>query len=339
MTKVAFMGFRHPHVYAILKSVSDSNHCLIAGSCEEDEQTRSDLTRAGEVTLTHDSYESLPEKGDFSVLAVGDYFSRRGKITIRALQAGKHVLSDKPICTSLSELEAIEQLARQKSLKVGVFLELRYEGKFSTVRELIRGGEIGEVHSIFFGGQHPLLLDRRPGWYYEEGKQGGTINDLAMHAVDVITWITGLGFAEIHGAREWNAGLPQHPHFKNAAQVMLSLENGCGVQGDLTYISPDSFGYGLPLYWRFTFWGTEGVVETGYNYEDVILYRNGKTEPQHLPPSSTVAGGALGSLLKLINGQPLQPFDYSQDEIFESSRICLRAQEAADSGQAVAVDE
>ncbi len=122
------MGFRHPHVNSILKSVTDNKHCIIAGACEEDEHTRRELTRCGEVTLTHDSYESLLEKGDFSVLVVGDYFSRRGEITIRALQSGKHVLSDKPICTSSRELEAIEELAKQKSLKVGAFLELRYEG-------------------------------------------------------------------------------------------------------------------------------------------------------------------------------------------------------------------
>jgi len=70
------MGFRHPHVYAILKAVSDNEECIIAGVCEEDEFTRSELNRSGEIALTHDSYESLLEEGDFSVLAVGDYFSR-----------------------------------------------------------------------------------------------------------------------------------------------------------------------------------------------------------------------------------------------------------------------
>jgi predicted dehydrogenase len=336
--RVAFMGFRHPHVYTILGFIETHDGYVLAGTCEEDEDTRRELLQTGKVTLTHDSYDALLNEGDFSILIVGDYFARRGQIIARALEAGKHVLSDKPICTSLSELETIEELAMRKELRVGVLLELRYEGKFITTRELVQRGEIGEVHSIIFGGQHPLLLDKRPRWYYEEGKQGGTINDLAIHAVDVITWITGRRFTHVNGAREWNAGLPQYPHFRNAAQLMLSLENECGVLGDLTYISPDSFGYGFPLYWRFTFWGEEGVVETGYNYDGVILYRNGRREAQHIPPAPTVEGGALKSLLKLIDGSTLLPIDYSQQDIFRSSRICLKAQEAAASRDALSIE-
>ncbi|MEZ4683286.1 MAG: hypothetical protein R2932_54665 [Caldilineaceae bacterium] len=54
------------------------------------------------------------------------------------------------------------------------------------LRNLIRSGLIGEIHAINFGGQHPLMLDTRAAWYFEPGKHGGTINDIAIHAVDAI---------------------------------------------------------------------------------------------------------------------------------------------------------
>ena len=68
------------------------------------------------------------------------------------------------------------------------------------------------------------------------------MNDIAVHTIDYIRWETGLEFGSI------NAALPQVPDFKNAAQAMLTLQNGCGVLGDVSYLSPDGFGYQFPHY-------------------------------------------------------------------------------------------
>ena len=48
-------------------------------------------------------------------VGVGDYFAKRGSIAIEALKRGKHVISDKPLCTSLDELAQIRELSQAKS--------------------------------------------------------------------------------------------------------------------------------------------------------------------------------------------------------------------------------
>ena len=79
----------------------------------------------------------------------------------------------------------------------------------------------------------------------------------------MIPWATGLRLRSIVAARCWNARLPQHPHFRECGQALLELENGAGVVCDVSYLSPDSFGYVMPLYWRFTIWGDDGVLVRG----------------------------------------------------------------------------
>jgi predicted dehydrogenase len=81
------------------------------------------------------------------------------------------VISDKPLCTRLAELDAIEMLATSQGLKVGCMLSLRDTAPFIGVRDLVRQGLIGEVHAVSFGGQHPRLLGACPGWYFEPGKR------------------------------------------------------------------------------------------------------------------------------------------------------------------------
>ena len=116
---------------------------------------------------------------------------------IKAMETGRHVIADKPMCTSLQEWERVRDLSVEKKLCVGCMLDMRNSGSYRTLRRLVQEGVIGEVHAIQFGGQHPLSYGSRPGWYFEEGKHGGTLNDIAIHALDAIPWITGKAFTMI----------------------------------------------------------------------------------------------------------------------------------------------
>jgi predicted dehydrogenase len=259
----------------------------------------------------------------------GAVFAERGALIRTALEAGKHVLSDKPICTNLEELAVIRALSDRRSLVVGAALDLRDAGAFLRTRELIRSGAIGPVRTVNFSGQHPLLPDSRPGWYFERGNHGGTINDIAIHAVDILQWVTGQGFSEILAARSWNAGpAAAWPHFHNAAQLVLVMDGGCGVIGDVSYISPDGFGYSLPQYWRFNFWGDRGMIESGFNLPKVSLYRSDSDTAERIVPPPDRTGGYVDDLLHAIrsgDGDPSAP-------LFSATEVCLKTQQAADRG-------
>jgi predicted dehydrogenase len=325
--RLAFMGFRHGHII----SVYNSKHAdlEIVGACEEHPETRASLEKSGKVKITHDNFKKMLDEVDFDILAIGDYYGRRGKIIIEALKQGKHVISDKPICTALAELDEIDGLARKKHLSVGCQLSLRDNGVMIALQKLTRSGELGEVHSISFNGQHPLNYGSRPGWYFEEGKHGGTINDIAIHAINLIPWLVGQRFIRVDAARNWNAALKEVSHFKDGALMMLTMENGCGALGDVSYFAPNSFGYTLPMSWRFTLWGNEGVAET--SRQNVVLYRDGEKTPRNIQPEPTVEHGYLDCFLREIKGES-RPGDITTGEVITSSRNTLLTQRAADKG-------
>jgi predicted dehydrogenase len=268
---------------------------------------------------------------DCNVVGIGDYYGKRGSIAIRALQAGRHVVADKPLCTSLEELRRIEDLSASKRLKAGCMLDMRDSAVFRGVRQLIQQGTIGEVHAMAFSGQHPLLLGTRPSWYFEPGKHGGTINDIAIHALDFIPWATGLSFTAINAARCWNAFIPQYPHFKDGSQMMLTMDNGCGVLGDVSYFAPNSQGYNSPFYWRMTFWGRKGVLEASTNMNAIILAMDGEKEVRHAELAAPAPGGYLKAFLDDVAGH-LQPDGLNTRSVLAASRLALAIQEAADEG-------
>jgi predicted dehydrogenase len=202
---------------------------------------------------------------------------------------------------------------------------------FIGLRDLVRGGVIGEVHAVSFGGQHPLLLGKRAGWYFERGKHGGTINDIGVHAIDAIPWIIGQQFAVINAARSWNAFAVDFPHFQDAGQMMLTMANGCGVLGDVSYFAPDSSGYNLPFYWRTTLWGRRGVLETYSGAKEITIALDGEEGLRSEPVPPGTPGGYLRAFLHDIQGNASEE-ELNTAVVLRATRTTLRIQEAADQG-------
>ena len=325
--KFAVAGFRHGHIYSLVNRIKEMDNCELAACCESHAETRAALNARPDLEVKYDDFDKMLKEVDCDVVAVGDYYGIRGSMLLKALEAGKHVIADKPVCASLDELDAIEKLAAAKNLKVGCMLDLRQALPMVKIRQLVQAGTIGEIHAISFTGQHPLLWGSRPGWYFEEGKHGGTINDIAIHGIDYLTWATGMKFTEVTAARTWNAFADKCPIFNDAAQFMAKMENGCGVMADVSYFAPDSCGYSLPYYWEFTFWGKKGVLRACIKDEKVKLSLNGDKGESLIALSAKVQPDYFSQFLDDIAGNP---GELDTAAVIESARVTLKIQQAAD---------
>jgi predicted dehydrogenase len=262
------------------------------------------------------------------VVAIGDYYAKRGALAIAALRAGRHVLSDKPLCTTLEEQSEIERLAAERQLVVGLQLDSRGYAALRALREIIRSGEIGEVATMHIDGQHPLLLGTRPGWYFEPGKHGGTINDIGIHAFDFVPWLTGLEWHEVTAARTWNAKAREFPHFHDGAQFMATLSNGAGVLADFSYLAPDALGYKLPHYWHLLVHGTRGLAETHLFSSEVTVITDTSTAPEVRPAGENRTRGYLEDFLHELHGTGTP--DLTSSDCLRASRLALQTQLSAD---------
>ena len=327
-TRFAFVGFRHAHILDLLAGVEERADTEVVACCEEDGETRAELAAKGRVAITHTDFATMLRDVECDVIAIGDYYGRRGALTLQSLTADRHVLSDKPLCTTLEEQSEIERLAGERKRLVGLQLDSRGYGAFRSLQKIIRGGEIGEVCTIRIDGQHPLLLGTRPGWYFERGKHGGTINDIGIHAFDFVPWMTALEWNNVLAARTWNAKASKFPHFHDCAQIMASLKNGAGVLADFSYLAPDELGYKLPHYWHILVHGTRGLAETHLFSDEVTVITDRSPAPERRPAEGNRARSYLDDFLSELRGQP--------DRAALTSCDCLRASRLALEAEAMA---
>lgn len=326
MHKIAFAGFRHIHIFDLYRRVLDHPSLELTALCEEN----AGLSLLPEKGLqpTHTRFEALLADGNFDTVALGDCYGNRGRQAIAALRAGKHVIADKPLCTSLDELSEIADLTRATGLRVGLMLDLRDHGNWIALRAVALSGRIGEIQTVSFGAQHPLLRGKRPSWYFEPGLHGGTINDIAIHAVDFIPWLTGMTITGVHAARTWNAKAADVPHFHDCGQLMLTLSNGGGVLGDVSYLAPDACGYATEAYWRVTLHGTSGTAETSHNAKGVLVADDSSPAPELVPGAPPRPGGYLEDFLSDVAGNPRAEGVTTASHL-EASRLALEIERLA----------
>jgi predicted dehydrogenase len=207
-------------------------------------------------------------------------------------------------------------------------LDMRLNANVNAAKAVIDSGRLGEIHAISFGGQHPLSYGTRPNWYFEQGKQGGTINDIAIHGLDAIEYMTGHAITELTAARTWNAFATFAPVvFQDAAQGMFALDNKCGVMFDVSYFAPEKTGFANPFYWRFTIWGRNGVLEFNYADAGCKLYLTG-AEAVEVIPAATEGSDYLKIFTQEITTGADLPF--GSEHIMDVSEKCLKLQVMAD---------
>lgn len=322
--KVLMHGFCHNHIYGLYRKALEMPEQLEIVGCLEDDQVMGEAAkeRLG-VCLDDRSYEEWLNK-DIDIVVIGDKYGQRGETAIKALRAGKHVIADKPLCTSLEELDEIETLAKENNVKVGCMLDLRDKPTIRRAKELLREDKLGEVRNVSFTGQHYIDYGNRPSWYFEEGMHGGTINDLAIHGVDIVRGITGLEVEKVDGVRTWNSYAVKHPDFKDCAVFMARLSNGAEMLADVSYSAPSQV-YGMPTYWNFEIWCERGYMKFNLADKFVTVYEEGIKEPQFF-------GGIvedrnyLTDFLKEIS----EGTNTLTESVIASTRATLLIQKAAD---------
>jgi UDP-N-acetyl-2-amino-2-deoxyglucuronate dehydrogenase len=154
-------------------------------------------------------------------------------ITLKVLQAGKHALTEKPLATSLEDIDQLNTLAARQQLALGVFYEMRYAPAHRQARDLIQAGAIGRVVGV-----HIQTLIDKPLSYWQSGYGGRSVNPWrglkaqsgggvvlmnTSHLLDAILSITGLTVTSVSGE---TGTLVSNVEVEDLAAATLRFNNG-----------------------------------------------------------------------------------------------------------------
>lgn len=270
------------------------------------------LDALGVQAPVYDDYRELIELSDIAV--VNSRFDLNGQIAAQCLQKHVHVLSEKPLATTLPQLEMLRKAQKDsKAMVIGMF-GIRYTGWFLTVKEAV--GDIGQIRMI--NGQKSYKLGPRPEFYQDRSQFGGIIPWVAIHAIDWIWALTGAKVEKI-SAMTSNLHNREMGDLEMTALCQFQLENGILASVNADYYRP----LAAPTHDddRVRVVGTEGIVE----YKDGVVTKIDKDGQREIP---ILPGENIFSLfLRRIGGEDV---GITPEESFYLTEIALKAREIAD---------
>lgn len=143
---------------------------------------------AAKIVRTLDEMLAAPE---VQLVAVASPNETHFEFARRSLEAGRHVLVDKPFTPTMGEAIALVQLAKKHGRIVSVYQNRRYDGDFQALRQLCAEGKLGQVvhFEACYDRYRPEL---KPGaWRERQGPANGVFFDLAPHLIDHALLILG----------------------------------------------------------------------------------------------------------------------------------------------------
>lgn len=196
---------------------------------------------------------------DVDLILIAAIPSDRAALAIRAMEAGKDVMVDKPGCTTLDQLDAIKACVARTGRIWTINFSERFEvASVTRAAELVQAGEIGRVIQTVGLGPHRLNAPTRPDWFFNRDQYGGILCDIASHQIDQFLFFTGSTDATITHAAADNVGNPDTPGLQDFGEVALqSGQARAYIRCD--WFTPDA----LPNWGdgRLTILGTEGYIE------------------------------------------------------------------------------
>jgi len=196
---VGHMGQYHAGAYMELPYVD------LVGVADVDERKLDTVTQRYEVKGFKDFHDLLPLVDVVTVAVPTQLHTPIGK---EVLEAGVHVLMEKPIARTMEEAVALTELAREK----GLTLQLGHVERFN--------GAVQELMKIV---TEPLLVEsRRLGPFVKRVADDGVVLDLMIHDIDIVLRLVNSGVKGINAS-----GTSVYTNKGDAAVVTLWFENGC----------------------------------------------------------------------------------------------------------------
>ncbi|WP_408011082.1 Gfo/Idh/MocA family protein [Pseudalkalibacillus sp. A8] len=237
----------HEHLDAYRKQ-SDAE---IFAICDQQKARAEQVASQYSVPHVFDNYEEMLELEDLNAVSICTWNYTHADIAIAALQAGKHVLIEKPIAIRVEEAERIQEAAREAGTVVQVGVVRRFDPNTQMMKQFTDGGMFGE---FYYAKTSFLRRAGNPGgWFADKQKSGGgPLIDIGIHVIDLCWYLMGkpkpisisantyyelgnrsnIQHVSFYKAADYD---PNQNNVEDLANAIIRFENGASLMVDVSY--------------------------------------------------------------------------------------------------------
>lgn len=272
--KVAVIGCGSIAQNRHLVEYQNNLHVEIVAVCDIVKARAKDTAKKYGATA-YTSYEELLDSEQIDIVSVCLPNYLHAPVSIAALNAGSHVLCEKPMATSREEAAAMIDAATKSNKKLMIGHNQRFVASHKRAKKLIADGELGKIYSFRttfgHGGPEGWSADGKDSWFFKKEEAFiGAMGDLGVHKADLLRYLLGEEFSEVAAFIETNA--KENTDVDDNAVFILRSESG--VIGTLAA----SWAYNAKEDNSTVIHGEKGILrlEDDPTYGLIINYTNGE---------------------------------------------------------------
>ena len=328
--KIAMAGLAHGHGIAFLDSALKFDGVSVVGFYDDENPLSAQEASKTFNAPVYNDLDELLQKSGANTLLTAAINSSKADIIVKAVEAGLHIISDKPLVTKMDDLNRItDALEKNKNVKLYLMLSERYSPVLVTTKNLIDAGEIGQVVNIINMRPHRLRPQGRPAWMFDSKQYGGILNDIGVHDIDIAVWLSGCEVDKILAASVSNKRFNEFDDFDDNGEAMLRLKNGCIVFILESWLTPEKYPHHGEM--KFIVHGTKGQITVDPQNKKVTIYSDSKK--QHNVKVKNPAETYVSDPLKYFSNIKHEATVTTQVSI-QAQRVALECQLVADRNRA-----
>lgn len=207
----------------------------IVGVCTKSMQTASSASIQYEIAHAVIDEDKLINDPDIDIIDICTPNVYHYESLKKAINAGKHVYCEKPLCVTAAQAYEIADLAEKRRIIAQIVFNNRFMSSVMRAKQIIADGRIGNIVSFRCAYLHSSCTDLNKNAGWKQNRDicgGGVLFDLGSHAIDLIYWLCGefdnvIGRGQIaHKIRKGMDGKEWHTNADEAFYIIAELKNG-----------------------------------------------------------------------------------------------------------------
>ncbi len=278
---VGSMGFNHLRVYSELKDAQ------VVGFSDVSKERLETLQKRFPVPAYSD-YRELIEKEKPEAISITVPTSEHEKVATFALEAGAHLLVEKPIAATVEEGRRLIALAKEKNRQLMVGHIIRFNPAMQALKARLEAGELGKIFQIFC---------RRAGPFPARIRDVGVVVDLAPHDVDIMRFLTGMDPKRVYAETEQRI----HTDHEDMLFGLLRFPHGITGALEINWLTPTKIRETMVL-------GEKGMFRVDDLLQDLYFYENSQATAELWAGMKTIRGVSTGKMIRydLKRQEPLK---------------------------------
>jgi predicted dehydrogenase len=226
----------------------------------------------------YQNYDSIKDNPEVDIIYIVLPNGMHAEYTVRGLQAGKHVLTEKPMANTPAECQQMIDAGRKANKKLMVAYRCRYEPYNQEAIRMARSHELGTIKVILADAGF-AMGDPKQWRLNKQLAGGGSLMDIGIYALQAARYLTGEEPSEVNAMMY---STPNDPRFKEVEEAInFQLRFSSGILANCT----SSYGYAWQSHYRVV--TDQGWLEmdpaTGYDGLRMRIHRGNMIEEKELP--------------------------------------------------------